>query len=168
MFKLSFWDAIHSPSDCCWSCHNLVNIWRWDKTFISNRWSAESFPRSMWVKTFNPQITFMYIHFSHYVNPPKSIVADIQKTFNVFYIYSFGQWFIEIKLKKLSIFNCEFVGNSFARCWYKMVVTPCSGTIFDFQKQSSRWTRTLIISSWFAPKNVIKGISLIHRSSIDF
>ena len=41
-----------------------------------------SFPRSMWVKKFNLQITFMYIHFSHYANPPKCIVdtANICKT----------------------------------------------------------------------------------------
>ena len=89
---------------------------------ISNRWSAESFLRSMWVKKFNLQITFMYIHFSHYVNPPKCIIgtADIRKTFDFF-----GQWFVEIKLKKLSIFTFEFTNNFVARDWYKMVATPC-------------------------------------------
>ena len=37
--------------------------------------------RSMWVKKFNLQMTFMYIYFSHYANPPKCIIdtADIRK-----------------------------------------------------------------------------------------
>ena len=30
------------------------------------------------------------------------------KALNVFYIYFFGQWFVEIKLKKLSILTCEY------------------------------------------------------------
>ena len=57
----------------------------------------------MWVKKFNLQITFMYNHFSHYANPPKCSVdtADIRKTLDAFYIYLFGQWFVEIKLKEL-------------------------------------------------------------------
>ena len=44
-------------------------------------------------KEFNLQITSMYIHFSHYANPPKCIVdtADIWKTLDVFYIYFFGR-----------------------------------------------------------------------------
>ena len=55
----------------------------------------------MWVKKWNLQITFMYIHFSNYANPPKCIVdaVEIRKT-----LYFFGQWFVEIKLKKLSSF----------------------------------------------------------------
>ena len=63
--------AVVTPNNDNFSC--------WDKTFISNRWSAESFSGSMWVKKFNLQITSMYIHFSHYANPPKCIVdtADI-------------------------------------------------------------------------------------------
>ena len=40
----------------------------------SSRWPAESFPRSMWVKKFNLQLTFIYIHFSHNANPPNCIV----------------------------------------------------------------------------------------------
>ena len=102
-FKVSVWDPIHSPYDCCWSCDNTWNIWLWDKTFISYRWPAENFPRFMLVKKFNLQIIFMYIHFSHCANPTKCIVdtADIQKTLDVFYIYFFGQSFVEIKLKKL-------------------------------------------------------------------
>ena len=70
----------------------------------------------------------MYIHFSQYANQPKCIVdtADIWKTLDVFNIYFFGQWFVEIKLKKLSILTCEFVSNVVARYWYKMVATPCS------------------------------------------
>ena len=48
------------------------------------------------------------------------------KNIDVFYIYFFGQWFVEIKLKKLSILTCEFVSNFVARYWYKMVATPCS------------------------------------------
>ena len=61
-------------------------------------------------------------------NPPKCIIdtTDIQKTPDVSYIYFLGQWFVEIKLKKLSIITCVFVSNSVARCWYKMVATPCS------------------------------------------
>ena len=52
--------------------------------------------------------------------------ADIWKTLDVFYIYFFGQWFVEIKFKKFFIFTCEFVSNFVARYWYKMVATPCS------------------------------------------
>ena len=52
--------------------------------------------------------------------------ADIWKTLDVFYIYFFNHWFVEIKLKKLSILTCEFVSNLIARYWYKMVATPCS------------------------------------------
>ena len=111
-----------------WSCDITYNVWCWDKTFINNRWPAESFSRSMLLKKFNLWIIFMYIHFSHYANPPKCIVdtADIWKILDVFYSYFFGQWFVKTKLKKLSIFTCEFVSNFFARCWYKMVATPCS------------------------------------------
>ena len=60
--------------------------------------------------------------------PPKCIVdtAKMRKTLDVFYIYFFGQWFVEIKLKKLSILTCEFVSNFVARYCYKMVATPCS------------------------------------------
>ena len=93
---------------------------------ISNRWSAETFPRSRWVKKFNLQMTFMFIHFSHFANPPKCILdtADTQKILDVFYIYFFGQLFVEIKLKKLSILTYEFVSNFVARYWHKMVTTP--------------------------------------------
>ena len=86
LFIVSVCNAIQSPSDCCWSSDNTSNVWCWDKTFIRNRWPAESFPRSMWVKKFNLQITFMYIHFSHYDNPPKCIIdtADIWKALDVF------------------------------------------------------------------------------------
>ena len=80
-----------------------------------------------WKKS-NLQIIFMYIHFSNCANTPKCIVdtADIWKTLDVFYISFFGQWFVEIKLKKLSILTCKFVNNFVARYWYKMVATPCS------------------------------------------
>ena len=125
LLKVSVLNPTDSPSDSCWSCDNTKNVWRWDKTFISNRWLAESFPRSMGVKKFNLQITFMYIHFSHYANQPK-YTAEIRKTLNVFCIYFLGQWFVKAKLKKLFILTCEFVSNFAARYWYKMVVTPCS------------------------------------------
>ena len=55
---------------------------RWDKTFISNTWPAESFPRSMWVKKFNLQIpscTFT------------SVTMPTHQTLDIFYIYFFGQ-----------------------------------------------------------------------------
>ena len=48
------------------------------------------------------------------------------KNTKCFYIYFFGQWSVEIKLKKLSILTYEFVSNFVARYWYKMVATPCS------------------------------------------
>ena len=67
--------------------------------------------RSMWVKKFNLHITFMYIHFSRYVNLQNCIVdtADIRKILDVFYIYFFGQWLAKIKLKKLypHLWVCE-------------------------------------------------------------
>ena len=49
--------------------------------------------RSMWVKKFNLQMTFMCIYFSHYANPPKCIIdtADIRKILDNFYIYFFSQ-----------------------------------------------------------------------------
>ena len=52
----------------------------------SSRLSAESSPRSIWMKKFSLQITFMYIYFNHYANPPKCIVytADIGKTLDDF------------------------------------------------------------------------------------
>ena len=62
-----------------------------DKTFISNRWPAESFPRSMWVKKFNLQITFLYIHFSHYANPPNCIVDTADTKNNWCFLYLFLQ-----------------------------------------------------------------------------
>ena len=111
-----------------WQCMNCLMLGQTIyQAFISNRWPSESFPRSLWVKKFNLQITFMYIHFSHYANPPKCIIdtADLKKTLDVFNIYFFGQWFVKIKLKKLSILTCEFVSNFVARYWYKMVATPC-------------------------------------------
>ena len=104
LLKVSVWDPINLPSDCCWSCDYTWYVWCWDKTFISIRWPARSFPRSMWVKKFNLQIAFMHIHYSHYANPPKCIIdtANIQKI-QCFYIYFFCQWFVKIKLKKFSI-----------------------------------------------------------------
>ena len=125
------------------------------------------FFRSMWVKKFNLQITFMYIHFSH-ANPPKYIVdtADIRKNLGVVYIYFFGQWFVEIKLKKLSILTCEFVSSFVARYWYKMVATPCSRYGPWLLKQSSRSLQTLTISSWLTPKNVMGGIFLADLAFI--
>ena len=98
LFKVIVWDPIHSPSDCCWSCDDAQNVWRWDKTFISNRWPAESFPSSMWVKKFNLQITFKYIHFS--TMPNRRYSWNTKNTW-CFHIYFFGQWFVKIKLKKL-------------------------------------------------------------------
>ena len=126
--------------------------------------------RSMWVKKFNLQITLIYIHFSHYANPPKCIVdtVDIWKTLDVFCIYFFGQWFVEIKLKKLSILTCEFMSNFVARYWGKWWLLLVPGTVFDFGKQPSRSAWTMTISSWITPKNLIKGISLTPRSSIDW
>ena len=52
--------------------------------------------------------------------------ADTQKTLNVLCIYFFSQWFVEIKLKKLSNLICEFVSNFAERYCYKIVTTPCS------------------------------------------
>ena len=113
---------------------------------------------------------YMYYNFSQYANPPKYVVdtADIWKTLYVFHICFFGQWFVEIKLKKLYILTCVFVSNFVPRYWHKMVATPCSRHVFDFAMQSSRSARTLTISSWFTMKNVMEGISLTHRSSIDW
>ena len=47
--------------------------------------------------------------------------------------------------------------------WWLLLV---SGTVFDFAKQSSRSAWTLTITFWVTPKNVIKVISLSHRSSV--
>ena len=71
---------------------------------------------------------YMYYNFSQYANPPKYVVdtADIWKTLYVFHICFFGQWFVEIKLKKLYILTCVFVSNFVPRYWHKMVATPCS------------------------------------------
>ena len=99
-------------------------------------------------------------------------VSQIQltqkKTLDVFCIYFFGQWFIKIKLKKLSILTCEFVNNFVARYWYKVVATLCSRHSLWFAKWSSRLAWTLTISSWLTMKNVMEGISLAQRSSTDW
>ena len=127
-------------------------MWRWNKRFISNRCSAEKFPWSL-------------------CQPPECIVdtTDIWNTLDVFYISFFRQWVAEIKLKKPSIFTCDFVSKFVARYWYKIVTTPfVLGTVFDFAKRSSRSAWTLTIYSWLTPKNVREGISLTHRSSIDW
>ena len=52
--------------------------------------------------------------------------TKMKETLDVFHIYFFGQWFVKIKLKELSLLICEFVSNFVARYWYKMVATPCS------------------------------------------
>ena len=72
---------------------------------------------------------------------------NVQKALDVFYNYFFGQWFVEMKLKKLSILTCELVDNIVARYWYKIVATPCF--------KHGLW-------------NVMKGISLTDRPSIDW
>ena len=47
--------------------------------------------------------------------------------------------------------------------WWLLLVPS---TVFDFAKSSSRSTGTLNISSWLTPKNVMKRISLTHRSAL--
>ena len=85
----------------------------------------------------------------------------------VFYIHFFGKWFVEIKLKKLypHLWVCE-------QFCCKILVEnggySLMQAVFDFAKQSSRSAWTLTISSWLTPKNVMEGISLTHRSSIDW
>ena len=121
------------------------------------------------VKKLNLQITFIYIHFSHYANPPKCIVdtADIQKALDVFYIYFFTQWSSKLNWRNClsSLVICEqFCCNILVQKWLLLL----QGTVFDFAKWSFRPARTLTISSWPTPKNVMEGISLTHRSSIDW
>ena len=86
------------------------------------------------------------------VQPWMEWIPIKKKKLDVFYIYFFGQWFVKIKLKKLSILTCEFVSSFVVRYWYKMVATPCSRhVVFGFAKQfRSAWTLTL--SSWITPK----------------
>ena len=128
-------------------------------TFISNWWPTESFPRSMWVKEFNLQITFMYIHFSHSANPPNRIVytADIQKTLEVFYIYFFSQYFVKIKLKKLSILPCEFVSNFVTKDGNRMVGTSCSKQSLTLQSDSpgqhEHWTVGVVCNMLYSSGN---------------
>ena len=42
------------------------------------------------------------------------------------------------------------------------------GMVIDFAKWSSRSAQTLTIFSWLTLKNVMEGISLTHRSSLDW
>ena len=119
---------------------------------------------------FNLQITFMDIHLSHYANLPKCIIDtdDIQKTLDVFYIYFFGQWFVEIKLKKLSILACEFASNLVAIYWYKRVATPCSRHDLWFCQVTLQFSTHIDHFFLTYPKNVMEGFSLTQRTSIDW
>ena len=165
LLKVSVWDPINLPSDCCWSCHNTQNVWCWGKTFISNRWPARSFPRSKWVKKFNLQITFMHIHYSHYTNPPKCIIdtGNIQKTQCFLYLFLLS---MICQNKTGEILYCEFVSlwaillQDIGTKWWLLLVP---GRVFDFAKPSSRSAWTLSNSSWLTPKNVMETITLIKH-----
>ena len=92
---------------------------------------------------------------------------DIWKTLDGFYIYFSGKWFVKIKLKKLypHLWICEqFV----ARHWYKMAATPCSRHGLWLCKAIFKGSRN--IDHFFLTYTiyVMEGISLIHRSSIDW
>ena len=98
------------------------------------RWPAEIFPRFMWVKKFNLQITFLYIHFSHYVYSPKCIVdiTDIQKTIDHFDIISLvndllkSNWRYSLfSLVSLWGILLQDIGTK----WWLLLVP---GTVFDF------------------------------------
>ena len=123
-------------------------MWRWNKRFISNRCSAEKFPWSL-------------------CQPPKCIVdtTDIRNTLDVFYIYFFRQWVAEIKLKKPSIFTCDFVSKFVARYWYKIVTSPfVLGTVSDFAKRSSEMED--LMHNWKVFFNVINKDCLYFTSKI--
>ena len=164
LLKVSVWDPINLPSDCCWSCDYTWYVWCWDKTFISIRWPARSFPRSMWVKKFNLQITFMHIHYSYYANPPKCIIdtANIQKTQCFLYLFLLS---MICQNKTEEILYCEFV------CLWAILLQDIStkwllfvpGRVFDFAKPSSRSAWTLTNSSWLTPKNMKETITQIKH-----
>ena len=129
LFKFSIWDPIHFPNYCCWSCDNTQNYWHWDKTFISNRWPTESFPRSMWVKKFNLQITFMYIHFSHYANPPKMYCRYSWQTKSTWcFLYLFLQSMICQNQVEETLHPHLWVCEQFC-C--KILVQNCSYSLFQ-------------------------------------
>ena len=149
---------------------------------ISNRWPAESLPRSMWVKKFNLQSNFMYIHLSHNPNPPKCIVdtADIWKTLDVFYIYLC--YYISIY-----IYVIYFVNDLSKSNWRNSLSSLKSVWAILLHDVSTEWWLFLVpgmiltlqsnppgqYEHWpFLPdlhqKNVIERISLTHSSNIDW
>ena len=101
----------------------------------------------MWVKKFNPQITLMHIHFSHYANAPEYIIdtADTWK-----HLMFFVSIFLVSDLCKSNKRNyLSSLGSLWAILfqrigtkWWRLYVPS---TVFDFAKQSSRSAQTLII-----------------------
>ena len=101
----------------------------------------------MWVKKFNPQITLMHIHFSHYANTPECIIdtADTWK-----HLMFFVSIFLVSDLCKSNKRNyLSSLGSLWAILfqrigtkWWRLYVPS---TVFDFAKQSSRSAQTLII-----------------------
>ena len=136
---------------------------------IMHKMFAESFPTSVWVKKFNLQITIMFTHFSHYANPPKCIIdtADMRKTLDIFYIYFFQSMICQNQIKETlsSLSLWAILLQDTGTKWWLFVVP---GMVFDFAKWFSRSERTLTISSWSTPENVMEGIFLRHRSNIDW
>ena len=96
--------------------------------------------RSMLVKKFDLQITFMYTHFSLYANLPKCIVdtADIRKTRDVFISISSVNGLSKSNrrnsLSSLVSLWTILLQDIGTKCWLLLV----AGTVFDFAKQSSR------------------------------
>ena len=77
--------------------------------------------------------------------------TEIWKTLDVFCVYFFGQWFVEIKtlyphMWVCKQFCCKILVQNGGYSLFQ------ARTIFEFAKQSSRSAWILTISSWLTPK----------------
>ena len=112
----------------------------------------------------------MYIHFSHYANSPKCIVdtAEIWKTLDVFISISLVNNLSKSNWRN-SLFSLvslwAILLQDIATKWWLLLVP---GTVFDFEKRSSRSGQTLTIYSWLIQKMLWKKFLLhVDQALID-
>ena len=160
LLKVSVRDLIHSASDCCLTLGQ--NIYQLQMT----SWKFSSVHVGEEIQSSN---TFMYIHFSHYANPPKCIVdtADIRKTLDIFISISSVNDLSKLNwrnsLSSLVILPAILLQNIGTKWWLLLV----PGTVFDF-KRSSRSARTLTIEHRPFSTAVREIEDLIHNWKVSF
>ena len=132
---------------------------------IRNRWPAESFPRSMWVKKFTSNQLDVHSLQSLYETTKmcRRCSWHTKNTWRFLYLFL---WSMICQNKIEEILYPRFVSlwaillqDVGIKCWLFLV----PGTVFDLAKRSSSSARILTISSWLTPKNVMEGISLTHK-----